>query len=105
MQEETGIEPDTAGLRTSAFVELNPARQKSGKVVFVWAAEGDFNTSQVRSNTFEMEWPPKSGRNASFPEIDKGEWFKINEAKERIVPSQLLFIIELEYLLKKAGKL
>lgn len=98
MQEETGINADATGLRTSEFIELNPVRQKSGKIVYAWAAKGDFDTSELTSNLFELEWPPKSGKKATFPEVDKGEWFTIKEAKKRILSYQLPLITQLEEL-------
>jgi predicted NUDIX family NTP pyrophosphohydrolase len=94
MQEETGI--DTEGLQISEFIELIPVRQKSGKIVYAWAAQGDFDASQLTSNTFELEWPPGSRKKETFPEVDKGEWFIIDEAKKRILPYQLPLIIQLE---------
>ena len=98
MQEETVINADATGLRTSEFIELNPVRQKSGKIVYAWAAKGDFDTSELTSNLFELEWPPKSGKKATFPEVDKGEWFTIKEAKKRILSYQLPLITQLEEL-------
>lgn len=98
MQEETGINADATGLRTSEFIELNPVRQKSGKIIYAWAAKGDFDTSELTSNLFELEWPPKSGKKATFPEVDKGEWFTIKEAKKRILSYQLPLITQLEEL-------
>jgi predicted NUDIX family NTP pyrophosphohydrolase len=96
MQEETGIDPDIEGLRSSEFLQLSPVRQKSGKIVYAWAAQGDFDASQLTSNTFELEWPPKSGKKGTFAEVDKGEWFTIEEAKKRILAYQLPLIIQLE---------
>jgi predicted NUDIX family NTP pyrophosphohydrolase len=96
MQEETGVDTNINGLRNSEFVELNPVRQKSGKIVYAWAAQGNFDASQLTSNTFEIEWPPKSGKKGIFPEVDKGEWFTIEEAKQRILTYQLPLIIQLE---------
>jgi len=96
MQEETGIDPDIEGLRSSEFLQLSPVRQKSGKIIYAWAAQGDFDTSQLTSNTFELEWPPKSGKKGTFPEVDKGEWLTIEEAKKRILAYQLPLIIQLE---------
>ncbi len=95
MREETGIDSESVGF-TSEFRELNPVRQKSGKIVYAWAAEGDFNASELTSNTFEIEWPPKSGKKATFPEVDKGEWLTIDEAKKRILAYQFPLIIQLE---------
>ena len=96
MQEETGIDPDIEGLRSSEFLQLSPVRQKSGKIIYAWAAQGDFDTSQLTSNTFELEWPPKSGKKGTFAEVDKGEWLTIEEAKKRILAYQLPLIIQLE---------
>lgn len=96
MQEETGIDPDIEGLRSSEFLQLSPVCQKSGKVVYAWAAQGDFDASQLTSNTFELEWPPKSGKKGTFAEVDKGEWLTIEEAKKRILAYQLPLIIQLE---------
>jgi predicted NUDIX family NTP pyrophosphohydrolase len=94
MKEETGI--DANRVCTSLFIELKPVRQKSGKIIYAWTAQGDFNASELTSNSFELEWPPKSGKNATFPEVDKGEWFTIGEAKKRILSYQLPLIIQLE---------
>jgi len=96
MREETGIDTNTNGLRNSEFIELNPVRQKSGKIVYAWAAQGDFDASKLTSNTFEIEWPPKSGKKGTFAEVDKGEWLTIEEAKKRILAYQLPLIIQLE---------
>ena len=71
-------------------------RQKSGKVVRAWAVEGDLDPSGAVSNTFEMEWPPRSGRRAQFPEIDRVEWFDLDEARRRIKDAQAPFIDRLE---------
>ena len=102
MKEETGID---ANLHTSDYIELDWVRQKSGKIVFAWTAQGDFDASLIHSNLFETEWPPKSGKTASFPEVDRAEWFNLEVAKEKIVAGQLPLILQLELLLKKAGKL
>ena len=69
--EELGAEPPD----TSAVVFLGELRQPSGKLVSVWALEGDLDVTDVRSNTFTMEWPPRSGRSAEFPEVDRAGWF------------------------------
>jgi predicted NUDIX family NTP pyrophosphohydrolase len=96
MHEETGIDADATGMRTSEYIELDPVRQKSGKIIYAWTAQGDFNPSELTSNSFEIEWPPKSGKKATFPEIDKGKWFTIDEAKKAILPYQLPLIIQLQ---------
>jgi predicted NUDIX family NTP pyrophosphohydrolase len=73
-------------------VELDDVKQKGGKVVTAWAAEGDLDADAVRSNTFTMEWPPRSGRTAEFPEIDRAGWFGIDEAREKLNPAQAEFL-------------
>jgi predicted NUDIX family NTP pyrophosphohydrolase len=93
-REETGIE--IAG----KFIKLTPVKQKSGKLVFTWAVQGDLDSSRIRSNLFEIEWPPKSGKKKQFPEIDKGDWFSVQEAKEKILPAQVALIEELLTVLK-----
>jgi predicted NUDIX family NTP pyrophosphohydrolase len=86
-QEETGLQP------AEPFLPLGQVRQKSGKVVHAWAFEGDVPPDFVpTSNIFEMEWPPRSGRRASFPEIDRAELFPIEEARRRINPAQAAFL-------------
>ncbi len=78
------------------FRELGSVKQRGGKVVLAWAAEGDLDTSDTRSNTFEIEWPPRSGRRARFPEIDRATWFNLEEAERRLLKSQLPFISRLK---------
>jgi predicted NUDIX family NTP pyrophosphohydrolase len=95
-EEETGIE-----VRTEDFIPLTPVRLKSGKVVQAWAFEGDCNPDNIRSNTFRMEWPPRSGRYQEFPEIDRAGWFKVNTAKKKINPGQVGLLEELKRRLKK----
>jgi predicted NUDIX family NTP pyrophosphohydrolase len=82
-EEETGTRLDA-----SDAVELGSIRQKSGKEVTAWAVAGDLDPSTVRSNTFVMEWPPRSGRQAEFPEIDRAEWFGLDAAREKLVAAQ-----------------
>jgi len=82
------------------FLPLTPVRQKSGKVIRVWAVEGDVNPTDVRSNTFPLEWPPSSGKTRDFPEVDRAEWFTLNAARTKILPGQLPFISELATLLR-----
>ncbi len=81
------------------FKALSPLKQKSGKMVYAWALEKDLDASTIQSNNFDMEWPPKSGRMQSFPEVDKGAWFSPSVAKEKIIPLQAGFIDELVGLL------
>lgn len=83
-REETGLEPPTG----VEWRPLGSVRQRGGKIVAAWAAPGEVDERAVRSNTFEMEWPPRSGRRASFPEVDRAAWFALPEARERIVSAQ-----------------
>ena len=87
--EETGQEVD------GKFIELKPAKYKSGKIVFAWAVEGEVDENKITSNFFSMEWPPKSGRQQEFPEVDRGKWFTVEEAKQKILPALVPFIDEL----------
>ncbi|MDB4927087.1 NUDIX domain-containing protein [Mucilaginibacter sp.] len=80
------------------FIKLNPVKLKSGKSVHVWAVEGDIDHETIVSNLFEMEWPPRSGKKASFAEIDRAGWFETDEAKIKLNPAQSTFIEELESL-------
>ena len=75
---------------------LGDVRQKAGKVVTAFALAGDFDCASFKCNSFEMEWPPKSGKRASFPEIDRAEWFALDEARSRINPAQAELIDRLE---------
>ena len=95
VEEETGLKVK------GPFIELAPVKQKSGKLVMAWAAEGDFDPSTIKSNVFEMEWPPKSGKRKTFPEVDKAGWFTIPEAVEKIVEGQIPLLKELELKLNK----
>lgn len=96
-REETG--QDIAG----NFIELAPIRQKGGKTVHAWAVEGALARAALVSNTFDLEWPPKSGKTIPVPEVDRWEWFTAAEAKKRINPAQAAFIEELEDFLRDAG--
>jgi predicted NUDIX family NTP pyrophosphohydrolase len=83
-EEELGLPaPDAAGL-----VELGTVRQRSGKLVTAWAAAGDLDPAAVRSNTFTLEWPPRSGTTREFPEVDRAEWLSLAAAREKINPAQ-----------------
>ncbi|HEY4279333.1 MAG TPA: NUDIX domain-containing protein [Conexibacter sp.] len=70
-------------------LELGEARQKSGKLVRAWAMEGDLDADTVLSNTFEMEWPPRSGKRQAFPEVDRAGWFTLAQARVKLLPGQL----------------
>lgn len=80
---------------------LGQLRQRGGKWVDAYALEGDFNPATLRSNLFEIEWPPRSGRIAAFPELDRVAWFTVPEARRRILPSQSAFLDRLEELLAR----
>jgi predicted NUDIX family NTP pyrophosphohydrolase len=81
-EEETGFAVD------GTFVPLGEVRQKSGKIVRAWAVRGDLDADAIRSNQFEVEWPPGSGRKQKFPEIDRGAWYGLDEAARPIRPEQ-----------------
>jgi predicted NUDIX family NTP pyrophosphohydrolase len=68
--------------------DLGEIRQRAGKVVRAWAVAGDLDVGRVQSNTFELEWPPRSGRTASFPEVDRAEWFELDLARQKIIAAQ-----------------
>ena len=89
-KEETGL--TAAG----SFTPLTPARQSGGKNVYAWAFEGDCDPSLIESNTFSMEWPPRSGKHREFPEIDRAGWFTVEEAREKILKGQMPFLEELQ---------
>jgi predicted NUDIX family NTP pyrophosphohydrolase len=88
-EEETGFPV------SGRFLPLSPVKLRSGKLVRAWAVEGDCDPEAVRSNTFPMEWPPRSGRRQEFPEIDRAAWFGREEAKEKINEGQLPLLEEL----------
>lgn len=87
--EETGQTVD------GNFEQLTPVKQKGGKIVHAWAVEGDADSDNIVSNTFQQEWPYKSGKWITIPEVDKAAWFSAEEAKEKINPAQTAFIDEL----------
>jgi len=85
-QEETGQEVD------GDFIDLGELKQPSRKIVQAWALEHDLDTSRIISNTFSLEWPPKSGAVREYPEVDRGRWFNVQEAREKILKGQLEFL-------------
>ena len=89
-EEETGLAP------TGPYAALGEVRQKSGKRVAAWTFEGHMDPSELASNLFEMEWPPRSGQLRSFPEIDCVGWFSLGEARVKLLPAQVPFIDRLE---------
>jgi predicted NUDIX family NTP pyrophosphohydrolase len=96
LEEELGPAPE---LDPEELMELGSIRQKAGKLVEAWAAEADFDPATLASNTFSMEWPPRSGGEQEFPEVDRAEWFSLEKAREKILPAQA------ELLDRLAGKL
>jgi predicted NUDIX family NTP pyrophosphohydrolase len=76
----------------AAFVPLGEVRQKAGKIVAAFAVEGDLDADAISSNKFEIEWPPKSGKHQSFPEVDRAAWFSLDEARAKINPAQREFL-------------
>jgi predicted NUDIX family NTP pyrophosphohydrolase len=99
LDEELGsAAPD---LEAEELIELGSIRQRAGKVVDAWAAEGNFDPAALDSNTFEMEWPPRSGREVEFREVDRADWFALEEAKRKLLPAQGEF---LDRLLEHLGR-
>ncbi len=97
LHEETGLE------LLGPFTPLSPVRQPGGKMVHAWAVEGDFDPSLLRSNTFTLEWPPRSGRHQEFPEVDRAAWFDLEEARRRINRGQASLLDQLEGLWRGWG--
>jgi predicted NUDIX family NTP pyrophosphohydrolase len=93
-EEELGVAPPA-----DLSVELGSIKQAGGKVVRAWAAEGDLDPAGVSSNTFMLEWPPRSGVVREFPEVDRAQWFGLDEARRRINPAQAVFLERLGELL------
>jgi predicted NUDIX family NTP pyrophosphohydrolase len=98
-REETGQE-----LKATVFTELTPVRQKAGKVIYAWAAEGMVDETRIESNLTEIEWPPRSGRRIKIPEIDKGRWFTEEEAMIKINSAQRALLKETLSLLSEGKK-
>jgi predicted NUDIX family NTP pyrophosphohydrolase len=96
LEEETGIIAD------GTFIELTPLKQKSGKLIYAWALQKDIDPAGIKSNSFELEWPPRSGIKKSFPEIDRAEWFTMDAARNKINGGQVPLIDELEANLNEA---
>ena len=89
LEEELGPAPE---LDPEGLIELGSIRQRAGKVVEAWAAEADFDPATLASNTFSMEWPPRSGSQQEFPEVDRAEWFDLATAREKLLPAQTEFL-------------
>src|SRR5262245_47146046 len=82
------FEEETGQKISGDFVAMKPVRYKDGrKIVYTWAIEGEVDIAKIKSNTFSLEWPPKSGKYVEVPEVDKGEWFTIEMAKQKILPT------------------
>jgi predicted NUDIX family NTP pyrophosphohydrolase len=96
-QEETGFPVG------EIFIDLGSIKQKGGKIVSAWAFEGDCDPAKLISNHCEVEWPPRSGRMIEIPEIDRGAWFAIDEAKEHIKPTQIPLLDRLVIALNPVG--
>ena len=96
-EEETGIRPE------GPFHPLGSVEQRAGKVVHAWAFEGDVDPAAIRSNSFRAPWPPGSGQWRTFPEVDRAEWFALDEARRRINPGQAPLLSALEALLAGPG--
>lgn len=90
-QEELGAAPPAGDA-----LPIGTIRQAGGKVVHAWAIRGDFDVAQITSNTFEIEWPPRSGRMQEFPEVDRAAWFGLEAARRKMLPSQLPLLARLE---------
>ena len=93
-EEELGQEP------TGLFWELGELIQPSKKIVTAWAVEGEFDVRDLKSNLFELEWPPRSNQRRAFPEVDRAQWFTPPDARRKILPGQMAFI---DLLLKRIG--
>ena len=89
------FEEETGSKIAGDFFALTPIKQKGGKIVYAWAVEADIDADAIKSNTFEMEWPPRSGKAARFPEVDRAAWFDSETAKQKINPAQAALITEL----------
>ena len=87
---------ETGSLPGGMPVPLGSVRQKGGKLVYAWAVRGDADPAALRSNRFSLEWPPNSGRQREFPEVDRAGWFPLVEAKQKITAGQLPLLLELE---------
>ena len=92
--EETGCSVD------GSFIALGPVRQAGGKIVHAWAVEGDCEAESISSNSFTIEWPPRSRQRKEFPEVDRAGWFSLESARQKILKGQLMLLDELQRILK-----
>ena len=90
------FEEETGFTAAGEFTELKPLKQPSGKVIYAWAVKGDCDASEIRCNTFSMEWPPRSGQQQEFPEVDRAGWFELDAAKVKLLKGQIGFLEQLE---------
>ena len=93
LREETGLSVE------GPFLPLEPVRQPGGKIVHAWAVAGDGDVESITSNTFSMEWPPRSGQTRQFPEVDRAAWFGLSDARHKITKGQVVLIDQLRRLL------
>jgi predicted NUDIX family NTP pyrophosphohydrolase len=98
-QEETGIAP------SEPFLALGSVKNKSGKTITAWAFRGDGDPAKIRSNTFRIEWPPRSGKMAEFPEIDRAAFYTLSEAKEKMNTAEAVFLQRLQDVLAGSGRI
>ena len=96
-QEETGMKPE------GPFIDLGSVKHKSGKIVQAWGFEGDCDTRALSSNTFTMEWPPRSGQKQEFPEIDRAEFFSLKDARSKIYPAEFEILLRLQETYMQTG--
>lgn len=89
------FEEETGTAVSGNFIALKPIKQKSGKIVLAWAVEGNIDETKIISNSFSMEWPYKSGKMQTFPEVDKANWFSVAEARQKINTAQVALIEDL----------
>jgi len=94
------FQEETSCKASGEFMPLTPRKQPSGKVITAWAFEGDCDASAIKSSTFLIEWPPRSGRQQAFPEVDRAGWFTLSAAREKIIKGQSGFLDELTQILK-----
>lgn len=97
------VKEETGFAIKGKFIPLTTIRQKGGKEVMAWALEADIDADAIKSNHFEMEWPPRSGKMQSFPEVDKAAWLTIDDAMKKINPSQAALLTELRSVSQSGG--
>jgi predicted NUDIX family NTP pyrophosphohydrolase len=97
------LEEETGCAAPGEVIPLTPLKQPSGKLIQAWALEGDCDADASRSNTFTLEWPPRSGLRQEFPEVDRAAWFSLEVARQKIIKGQVGFLEELERLLEDSA--